>query len=155
MVDFSDHYRLFTKTVRLGIVSKAAQRLEIALTTTSDAIHLLEVSTEVRLLDRKTWCSKYNERREIKLGYREIKQNLLKGEQLRSKQPDPVRQELWGTLFAYNLIRQKMRLIAGEIKVAPQRLSFLCLSQAVTNGLRLYPLETPATISKRLAELQS
>lgn len=97
----------------------------------------------------------YNERWEIELGYREIKQNLLKGEQLRSKQPDLVRQELWGTLLAYNLIRQEMRLMAGEMKVAPQRLSFLWLAQAVTNALRFCPLETPGTIPKRLAELRT
>lgn len=96
----------------------------------------------------------YNERWEIELGYREIKQNLLKGEQLRSKQPDLVRQELWGTLLAYNLIRQEMRLIAEEIKVTPQRLSFLWLAQAVSNALRFCPLETPGTIPKRLAELR-
>ncbi|NNA89740.1 DDE transposase, partial [Pseudomonas gessardii] len=79
----------------------------------------------------------------------------LKGEQLRSKQPDLVRQELWGTLLAYNLIRQEMRLMAGEMKVAPQRLSFLWLAQAVTNALRFCPLETPGTIPKRLAELRT
>ena len=63
----------------------------------------------------------------------------MKRNQLRSKQPDLVRQELWGTLLAYNLIRQEMRLMAGEMKVAPQR---FC------------PLETPGTIPKRLAELR-
>lgn len=96
----------------------------------------------------------YNERWEIELGYREIKQSLLKGEQLRSKQPDLVRQELWGTLLAYNLIRQEMRLMAEEMKVAPQRLSFLWLAQAISNALRYCPTETPGTIPKRLAELR-
>ncbi|MCQ3032970.1 IS4 family transposase [Pseudomonas syringae] len=97
----------------------------------------------------------YNERWEIELGFREIKQNLLNGEQLRSKQPELVRQELWGTLLAYNLIRQEMRLMAEEIKVAPQRLSFLWLSQAIANALRFCPTETPGTIPKRLAELRT
>lgn len=97
----------------------------------------------------------YNERWEIELGYREIKQSLLKGEQLRSKQPELVRQELWGTLLAYNLIRQEMRLMAEETKVAPQRLSFLWLAQAISSALRFCPTETPGTIPKRLAELRT
>jgi hypothetical protein len=97
----------------------------------------------------------YNERWEIELGYREIKQSLLKGEQLRSKQPDLIRQELWGTLLAYNLIRQEMRLMAEEMKVPPQRLSFLWLAQAIANALRFCPTETPGTIPKRLEELRT
>lgn len=97
----------------------------------------------------------YNERWEIELGYREIKQSLLRGEQLRSKQPELIRQELWGTLLAYNLIRQEMRLMAEEMKVEPQRLSFLWLAQAISSALRFCPTETPGTIPKRLAELRT
>ncbi|GAD89932.1 hypothetical protein VHA01S_030_00070 [Vibrio halioticoli NBRC 102217] len=51
----------------------------------------------------------YRYRWEIELGYREMKQTLLDSEYtLRSKRPDMVKQELWGILLAYNLIRQVM-----------------------------------------------
>ncbi|MBG0757250.1 hypothetical protein BOO21_18135 [Vibrio cidicii] len=49
----------------------------------------------------------YRYRWEIELGYREMKETLLDREYtLRSKRPDMVKQELWGILLAYNLIRQ-------------------------------------------------
>ncbi|WP_079753979.1 IS4 family transposase, partial [Pseudomonas aeruginosa] len=96
----------------------------------------------------------YRERWEIELGYREIKQGLLGGELLRSKQPELIRQELWGTLLAYNLIRQEMRLMAEEQKVLPQRLSFQWLAIAIAGALRHCPTQTPATIPQRLSELR-
>ncbi|MHC8398005.1 hypothetical protein ACYZTX_00520 [Pseudomonas sp. MDT1-17] len=85
------------------------------------------------------------------MGYPEIKKNLLQGEQLRNKQPDLGRPE---TLLAYHLNRQEMRLRAEDMKVVPQRLSFLWLAQAVSNALRFCPLETPGTNPKRLAVLR-
>lgn len=49
----------------------------------------------------------YHQRWEIELGFREIKQTLQEGEPvLRSKQPALVRQELWGVLIAYTLLRR-------------------------------------------------
>ncbi|WP_217702834.1 transposase [Pseudoalteromonas sp. HF66] len=49
----------------------------------------------------------YSHRCEIELGYREIKQTMLDSTYyLRSKRPDMVRQEMWGILLAYNLIRR-------------------------------------------------
>lgn len=97
----------------------------------------------------------YRERWEIELGYREIKQGLLGGELLRSKQPELVRQELWGTLLAYNLIRQEMSLMAAEQKVPPQRLSFQWLAIAIAGALRHCPTQTPATLAQRLKELRA
>jgi hypothetical protein len=46
----------------------------------------------------------YVQRWEIELGFREIKQGMLKkAATLRSKLPELVRQEVWGMLIAYNL----------------------------------------------------
>jgi len=39
---------------------------------------------------------------------------------LRSKTPDRVRQEIWGLLIAYNLIRLEIERIADEAKVKPR-----------------------------------
>lgn len=62
----------------------------------------------------------YWQRWEIELGYREIKQSLLAGETtLRSKQPTLVRQEIWGLLIAYNLLREEMRQMALALEVPP------------------------------------
>lgn len=97
----------------------------------------------------------YRERWEIELGYREIKQGLQGGGLLRSKLPELVRQELWGTLLAYNLIRQEMRRMAEELKSPPQRLSFQWLAIAIAGALRHCPAQTPGTIPQRLMELRT
>ncbi len=52
----------------------------------------------------------------------------------RSKKPDMVRQELWGLLLAYNLVRIVMIDTTKEHnELAPTMLSFnLCMRQVVT-----------------------
>ena len=97
----------------------------------------------------------YRQRWEIELGYREIKQGLLAGEaNLRSKQPTLVRQEVWGVLIAYNLLREEMRQMAQALEVQLQRVSFQWAALAIVSLLRYCPLETPGTLPKRLALLR-
>lgn len=56
----------------------------------------------------------------MELGYDEIKTDLLDREEaIRSKKPDGVRQELWGVLLAYNLVRLEMEAIARQESIAP------------------------------------
>ncbi|MBF4370928.1 IS4 family transposase, partial [Vibrio anguillarum] len=51
----------------------------------------------------------YEYRWEIELGYREQKQYMLGNRlTLRSRLPELVRQELWGILLTYNLVRYQM-----------------------------------------------
>lgn len=79
----------------------------------------------------------YKHRWEIELGYRETKQFLLGNRwALRSKLPEMVRQELWGILLSYNLIRYQMIKMAFSLKgdYLPYQLSF---SGAVSEILRL------------------
>ena len=58
----------------------------------------------------------YSQRWEIELGYREMKQHLLDSEfTLRSKKSDMVKQELWGVLLCYNLIRYQMVRMAKTL----------------------------------------
>jgi putative transposase len=108
--------------------------------------HLAEY-TEMRLISRdikgKTWrfltsmtdamrypgkeiADLYSHRWEIELGYREIKQGLQDNRlTLRSKKPEMVRQELWGVLLAYNLVRYQMIKMASTLKgYWPNQLSF-------------------------------
>ncbi len=96
----------------------------------------------------------YRQRWEIELGFREIKQSL-QGSQfvLRSKQPALVRQEIWGVLIAYTLLRRQIRLMAEQIKVEPLRMGFHSTSIAIIDVLRYAPLESAGTLPKRLALL--
>ena len=52
-------------------------------------------------------------------GFREIKSSLQAGNLVLGspKQPNLVRQEIWGVLIAYTLPRRQMRLMAGHVKV--------------------------------------
>jgi hypothetical protein len=72
---------------------------------------------------------------------------------LRSKQPALVRQEVWGIFIAYTLLRRQMRLMAEHIKVSPVRMGFHATSIAIIDVLRFAPLESAATLPKRLALL--
>ncbi len=96
----------------------------------------------------------YRQRWEIELGFKEIKQSLQEGAPvLRSKQPALVRQELWGVLIAYTLLRRWMREMAAYVKVEPQRMSFHTASYAIANLLSLPSLDSAGTLPKQLAAL--
>ena len=96
----------------------------------------------------------YRQRWEIELGFREIKQSLQDGEPvLRSKRPELVRQELWGVLIAYTLLRRWMREMAHQLKVEPQRISFHTASYAIVNLLSVASLDSAGTLPKQLAAL--
>lgn len=96
----------------------------------------------------------YRQRWEIELGFREIKQSLQEGELvLRSKQPALVRQELWGVLIAYTLLRRWMREMAAHAKVEPQRISFHTASYAIVNLLAVPSLDSAGTLPRQLAAL--
>ena len=67
----------------------------------------------------------YHERWEIEIGYDEAKTHMLeRQEALRSKKAEGVRQEIWGILLAYNLIRKEMLDVAHAAEVSPLRVSF-------------------------------
>ena len=96
----------------------------------------------------------YRQRWEIELGLREIKQSLQEGAPvLRSKQPALVRQELWGVLIAYTLMRRWMREMAAHVKVEPQRISFHTASYAIVNLLAVPSLDSAGTLPRQLAAL--
>ena len=92
----------------------------------------------------------YRYRWEIELGYREMKQSLLNSEYtLRSKRPDMIRQELWGVLLCYNLIRQGMTAAANKLNdVLPNQLSFTSCAMAITHFFVTVSLSSPGNIPK-------
>ncbi len=92
----------------------------------------------------------YRYRWEIELGFREMKQTLLKSVYtLRSKRPDMIEQELWGILLAYNLIRQAMTAASERLKgIWPSQLSFASCSMAVAQFFATQSLTSPGNIPR-------
>lgn len=98
----------------------------------------------------------YHERWEIEMGYDEVKTHMMQhtSQPLRSKTPDNVRQELWGVLIAYNLIRFQMQTVANKAKVAPTRISFLTVYRMICDEWLWCALASPGAIPRHLRELQ-
>ena len=90
----------------------------------------------------------YSHRWEIELGYREMKQYMLRNKlTLRSKKPEMVRQELWGVVLAYNLLRFQMARMAYSLKgVHPNQLSFNQASTWLIKELTLMPGVSPGKV---------
>ena len=63
-----------------------------------------------------------------------------------------MRQELWGVLIAYTLLRRWMRSMAAHVQVEPQRISFHTASYAIVNLLAV-PMDSAGTLPKQLAAL--
>jgi hypothetical protein len=99
----------------------------------------------------------YHERWEIELGYGEVKTDMLSATNypLRSKTPERVRQEIWGILIAYNLVRLEMERIADEADVKPTRISFIMVYQHICLELLGYVFTAPGAIPKRLRDLRA
>lgn len=99
----------------------------------------------------------YHERWELELGNDEIKTHLLdRQEAIRSRTPVGVRQELWGILIAYNLVRLEMERAAEEAKVEPTRISFVNAVAAIRYCWLMStarPL-APGRIPERLLDLR-
>jgi IS4 transposase len=97
----------------------------------------------------------YSQRWEIELGYREIKQTMLGNEYtLRSKKPEMIKQELWGILLAYNLVRYQMTQMAAILPgIYPNELSFSSCYWAVVNTLCTLSLTSPGTIPRDIKRL--
>ncbi|WP_298683891.1 IS4 family transposase [uncultured Thiothrix sp.] len=97
----------------------------------------------------------YAYRWEIELGYREMKQTLLNSSySLRSKKPESIKQELWGVLLAYNLIRYAMMQAAYRLdSIVPSQLSFTSCALAVCTFLLRIPLCHPGNIPKQYEAL--
>ena len=98
----------------------------------------------------------YHERWEIELGYDELKTELMDSEPtLRSRTPVGVRQEIWGTLLAYNLVRLEMNRIANKIAVVPTRISFAVSLALIRSEFEWSAItRSPGAIPKHLKRLE-
>ncbi len=113
------------------------------------------------LLDPKLWPAKeviemYHERWELELGFGEIKTDMLEREDaLRSKKPDGVRQEIWGLLLAYNLVRLEIARVAREVGVPPVRISFVLALTLIRDEWQWSNISIgPGAIPKHLMRLR-
>ena len=99
----------------------------------------------------------YHERWELEVGYDEIKTELLEREEaIRSRKPDGVRQELWGLLLVYNLVRQQMESIARDAKVEPTRISFVEALRLMRDEWSwLSVISSPGALPKRLTTMRA
>ncbi|HHQ4712128.1 IS4 family transposase [Aeromonas veronii] len=98
----------------------------------------------------------YGHRWEIELGYREMKRSLQQHWlTLRSKKAVGIRQELWGVLLAYNLLRSQMVKMAASLKgYTASQLSFHMASVYLIHELSCMPYVSPGNIPGRVAELE-
>lgn len=85
------------------------------------------------LLDPMRWPAReliglYHERWECELGLDELKtEQLDREETLRSKAPWSVRQEVWGVMIGYNLLRRRAAASGRAQDVSPLRISFVVM----------------------------
>lgn len=97
----------------------------------------------------------YHERWELELGYDEIKTEMLEREEaIRSEAPERVRQEVWGLVVAYNLVRREMEAAAMQWGVAPRRLSFGMSLRAIRDLFVWAATASPGSLPKMLAGLR-
>ena len=98
----------------------------------------------------------YHERWELELGFDEIKTEMLQREEaIRSKSPIAVRQELFGILLAYNLVRLEMEGIAKDAKVEPTRVSFVAALRLIVEEWSFATITaSPGAIPRHLGDLR-
>lgn len=98
----------------------------------------------------------YHERWEIELGFGELKTDMLQRlEAIRSRSPEMVKQELWGLLLAYNLVRLEMERVADELDVSPLRISFVAALRLIVDEWSWSTITTsPGAIPRHLSDLR-
>jgi hypothetical protein len=113
------------------------------------------------LLDSKAYpagevAALYHERWEIEHAYDEIKTEMLDREEtIRSRSPQKVRQEIWGILLAFNLVRLEMERVADEAEVEPTRISFITALHLICDEWLWSATAAPGSIPRQLKRLRA
>ena len=98
----------------------------------------------------------YHERWEVELGYDEIKTEMCDREEaIRTKTPERIRQEIWGILLVYNLVRLEMERVAAEAGVEPTRISFITSLHFVCDEWLWCAAASPGAIPRHLRNLRA
>jgi len=97
----------------------------------------------------------YHERWELELAYDEIKTTVLQRQEcIRSQSPEGVRQEIWGILLAYNLVRLEMARAAERVGVEPVRISFVASLRALRYHWVMMAGISPGNLPRYLADVR-
>ena len=92
---------------------------------------------------------------ELELGYDELKTHMLdRQETIRSRTVEGVKQELWGILLMYNLIRDEMVRIAKEADLPPARISFVAAMRYIRDEWAWCAIASPGSIPKKLHRMR-
>lgn len=112
------------------------------------------------LLDPKRYPARelaelYHERWELELAYDEIKtQTLERRETIRSQSPDRVRQEIWGLMIAYNLVRREMEGMASKLDLPANRISFQTTLMMMRDLFCWAEVASPGKLPLMIAEMR-
>lgn len=97
----------------------------------------------------------YFERWELELAYRELKVDTLDAcPTMRSQSPDRIRQELWGVLTAYNVVRREIEAVAEELNVPPNRISYRGALTLIRDLFFWAEVASPGKLPKMLQKLR-
>lgn len=89
-------------------------------------VYLLTSLMDRQRFPAQTLRQLYLRRWQIETSYREIKQTMMgMALSLRSHSVAGTRQEIWGILIAYNLVRLEMARVAEQARCAPTDISFV------------------------------
>ena len=98
----------------------------------------------------------YHERWEIEHCYDEVKTEMLDREEtIRSRNPERIRQEIWGILLAFNLVRLEMERVADEAGVEPTRISFITALHLICDEWLWSATAAPGSIPRQLKRLRA
>lgn len=139
-----------------GLPERIEARL-LSKTIKGKRVQILTSMTDSRRYPPADIVDLYSHRWEIELGYREMKQHLLHNRlTLRSKKPEMVRQELWGVLLAYNLLRFAMAQMAYSLKgIEPNQLSFTQAAAFLIKELTLLPAVSPGRLPEVINHIKA
>ena len=79
---------------------------------------------------------------------------LEREEAIRSRTVAGVKQELWGILLAFNLVRLEMERIADEADVPPSRISFTMALRLIRDEWLWCAIASPGSIPKKLQRMR-
>jgi len=100
---------------------------------------------------KKEFAQLYHERWEHEIAYKEMKSSMLKDEVcLRSKKVEGVKQEIWGILLAYNMVRYEMAKAAEEAEVEPRQISFIQALRFIVMEWHWLAIASPGNLGKNL-----
>jgi len=121
------------------------------------ASYMLTSLTDRRAFPAASVRACYRRRWQIETSYRELKQTMLgMALSLRSQDVETTRQEIWGILIAYNLVRLEMARAAIQAKCAPTEISFIMALHAyqyeMMHARTLQSLGNVPALIKRMRE---